>query len=50
VIGRFTPDTPAGDAHGAEAQTVDLEIAADLEGPGLRSIQNGHGLSSRMDA
>ena len=30
-IGRVTPDALAGDAHGAEAEAIDLEVAADLE-------------------
>jgi hypothetical protein len=32
MIGRLAPDALAGDAHGAETETIDLDIAADLEG------------------
>ena len=36
VVGRRAPDALAGDAHRAEAEAGDLEVAADLEGAGCR--------------
>ena len=34
AVGRLAPDARAGDAHGAEAEPVDREVAADVDGPG----------------
>ena len=31
AIRRLAPDARAGDAHGAEAEAIDLDLAADLE-------------------
>jgi hypothetical protein len=40
---RRPPDTPAGDPHGAESESVDGEIAAEREGSrGLRDGRGGH--------
>src|SRR6185503_12353121 len=38
----LAPHTLADNAHGPEAQAVDGEIAADLEGSGLRGIRCRH--------
>ena len=34
VVGRLAPDARAGQLHGSEAETVDRQIAAELEGAG----------------
>ena len=34
AVGRLAPDPVAGDPHRAEAEAVDLEVAADLESVG----------------
>jgi hypothetical protein len=38
AVGRRAPNALAGDAHGAEAQAIDLDVAADLEAAGLRCV------------
>ena len=38
-IRRRAPDALAGDAHGAEAEAMDGEVAADLEAAGFAGIQ-----------
>src|SRR5918994_833572 len=35
-VGRIAPDASAGDAHRAEAETVDHQVATDLDGSGGR--------------
>jgi hypothetical protein len=42
AIGRGTPDTFAGDAHGAKAEPVDLNVAANGEGAGASGVGVGH--------
>ena len=39
---RLAPDAASGDAHGAEAETVDLDLVADLERAGLGGIGTRH--------
>ena len=41
-VRRFAPDSAADDAHGAKAQAVNVDLAADLEGAGMRCIGSGH--------
>ena len=42
AVGRRAPNARAGDAHGAEAEAIDLDIAADLEAAGLRCVRLRH--------
>src|SRR6516225_5306521 len=42
-VARLTPDAPAGEAHGAEPETVDGEIPADVDGAGSGSGDGAHG-------
>src|SRR5438067_2426174 len=51
MVLRRTPDTGAGDAHGAVAEADDRQVAADAEGSALprrmlHSGGNGHGVCS----
>ena len=41
-VGRLAPNSAAGDAHRAEAEAVDLDIAADPEGTGFCCIEGCH--------
>src|SRR3546814_587593 len=44
-VGRLAPYALAGDPHRAEAEAVDLDIAADPEGASGGRIDGGHGQS-----
>src|SRR6476469_5125673 len=41
AVGRRTPNARAGDAHGAEAEAMNQDVAADLEGAGLAGVELG---------
>ncbi len=41
AIGRVTPDSASHDAHGAEAESVDRDVAADLERAGQSRVWLG---------
>jgi len=42
AVGRRAPDALAGDAHGAEAEPIDLDVAADREAAGLGCVDLNH--------
>src|SRR4029079_8503239 len=42
-IFRWTPAHFTGDAQGAEAETIDLDVAADLERARVAGVELGHG-------
>ena len=46
VIGRRAPDALAGDAHGAEAEAMDLEVAAEGEGAAERHRARAYPLAA----
>src|SRR5271168_244283 len=39
---RLAPDAVAGDTHGAEAKTVNFDVAADLKAAGLAGVELAH--------
>ena len=50
AVGRRASNAGAGDAHGAEAETIDLDVAADLEAAGLRCVDLNHGENSPSES
>ena len=41
-VGRLTPNAGTGDAHGAESEAVDLDLASNLERARLPGIKFDH--------